>query len=376
MTAITAVRALVCDTGQGRTFLFVLVETDAGVTGVGEGSQNDQDAAVVANVRQLAPRYVGQDPLEVIEARGRTLLGDRTGRAISVATSAIEQALWDVAGKLLGVPLYQLLGGWAHPETDSLRCYATMAAGVGDASPEGLAREAQRCAGAGYSAVKVVPFRDGGGAAVRLGSAQNRLDAGLARVAAVRQALGPDGDVLIECGFGFDLHTARRVARALEPYDCFWLESPLLWDDPAELARLRGEVRQRVASGESRHGRRAYRELIERQALDVLQPDVKWTGGILEAKKIAAWAETYQTWIAPHNNSGPVATAASAHLAASLPNFLILETPSRAPEWEPDLLRGTALVQNGRVTRERLRARPGLGIEFDEAVARRYERSL
>jgi galactonate dehydratase len=376
VAAITAVRALVCDTGQGRTFLFVLVETDAGVTGVGEGSQNDQDAAVVANVRQLAPHYVGHDPLEVIEARGRTLVGDRTGRAISVATSAIEQALWDIAGKLLGVPLYQLLGGWAHPQTGSLRCYATMAAGVGYTSPGGLAREAQRCAGAGYSAVKVVPFRDGAGAAARLASARKSLDAGVARVAAVRQAMGADGDVLIECGFGFDLHTARRVAQALEPYDCFWLESPLLWDDPAELARLRGLVRQRVASGETRHGRRAYRELIERQAVDVLQPDVKWTGGVSEAKKIAAWAETYQTWIAPHNNSGPVATAASAHLAASLPNFLILETPSRAPEWEEELLRGSGLVQEGQVTRERLRTRPGLGIEFDEAVARRYERSL
>jgi L-alanine-DL-glutamate epimerase-like enolase superfamily enzyme len=131
-----------------------------------------------------------------------------------------------------------------------------------------------------------------------------------------------------------------------------------------------------VASGETRHGRRAYRELIERQAVDVLQPDVKWTGGVSEVKKVAAWAETYQMAIAPHNNSGPVATAASAHLAASLPNFLILETPSRAPEWEPDLLRGSGLVQGGQVTRERLHARPGLGIEFDEAVARRYERTL
>ena len=108
MATITAVRPLLCDTGQGRTFLFVVVETDAGVSGAGEGSQNDQDAAVMANVRQLAPRYIGQDPLEIVEARGRSLSNNRTGRAISVATSAIEQALWDVAGKLLGVPVYKL----------------------------------------------------------------------------------------------------------------------------------------------------------------------------------------------------------------------------------------------------------------------------
>lgn len=106
MATITAVRPLVCDTGMGRTFLFVLVETDQGVTGVGEGSQNDQDAAVVANVRQRAPRYLGQEPLHVIESQGRLLLSTRAGRAVSVAMGAIEQALWDVAGKLLGVPVY------------------------------------------------------------------------------------------------------------------------------------------------------------------------------------------------------------------------------------------------------------------------------
>jgi galactonate dehydratase len=376
MATITAVRPLVCDTGQGRTLLFVLVDTDAGITGVGEGSQNDQDAAVVANARQLAPRYVGHDPLELIEARGRALMSDRTGRAISVATSAIEQALWDAAGRLLGVPVYQLLGGWAHPDADRLRCYATVAAGVRDTSPDGLAREAARCAGAGYTAVKLVPFR--GLTAQHLdGAGDRRLwREALARVGAVREALGSDGDVLIECAFAFGFATARRAAQELEPYDCFWLEAPLRWDDPAELARLRGQVRQRIASGETLHGRRAYREVIERQAVDVLQPDVKWTGGILEAKKIAAWAEAYQMAVAPHNNSGPVATAASAHLAATLPNFLILETPSRRPEWEDDLLRGTGLVRQGHVTRERLRERPGLGIEFDEAVARRHALAL
>jgi galactonate dehydratase len=373
---ITSIRPLVCDTGQGRTFLFVLVDTDAGVTGVGEGSQNDQDAAVVANVRQLAPRYIGQDPLDVIESRGRLLLSNRAGRAISVAVSAIEQALWDLAGRLLEVPVYRLLGGWAHMHTDRLHCYATMAAGVRDQSPAGLAQEAARCVQAGYSAVKLAPFRGPSPQTFDGADGRQRLRDGIARVAAVREAVGPDVDLLIECAFAFDPATARQVARALEPYGCYWLEAPLQQDDPAELARLRGQIPQRVASGETLHGRRAFRELIERQAVDVLQPDVKWTGGISEAKKIGAWAETYLIAIAPHNNSGPVATAASAHLSATLPNFLILETPSRRPDWEDDLLRGTGLVRQGSITRERLSERPGLGIDFDEAVARRYERAL
>ena len=349
------------------------MDTDAGVTGVGEGSQHDQDAAVLANVRQLAPRYVGEDPLEIVEARGRFLAGDRTGRAMFVAVSAIEQALWDAAGKLLGVPVYQLLGGRCH---DRLRCYATMAAGVADRTPEGQAREAARCVEAGCTGVKVAPFRGLGAGSLDGTEARRRLQEGIARVAAVREAVGPDVDVLVECAFSFDGATAARVARRLEPYDCYWLESPLLWDDAAELAALRRQIPQRVASGETLHGRRAFREVIEQQAVDVLQPDVKWTGGILEAKKIAAWAETYQMAVAPHNNSGPVATAASAHLAATLPNFLVLETPSRAPAWEADLVRGTGVAQAGYASLERLRQRAGLAIEFDEAVARRHERAL
>jgi galactonate dehydratase len=369
---ITGVRPLVCDTGQDRTFLFVLVDTDQGISGVGEGSQNDQDAAVVANVRQLAPRYVGQDPLDVIESRGRFLTSSRTGRAMSVAVSAIEQALWDAAGKLLDVPVYQLLGGRAQ---DRLRCYATMGAGLPSRTPDGLAQEAARCVAAGYTGVKVVPFREMRVDALDATSGRRLIEDGVARVRAVREAVGPDVDVLIECGFSLDRAAVTRAARLLEPYDCYWLEAPLLWDDAGELARLRREIPQRVASGEQCHGRRAFRDLIEQQAVDVLQPDVKWTGGVYEAKKVAAWAETYQIAVAPHNNSGPVATAASAHLAATLPNFLLLETPSRAPDWQDEALRGTHVVEQGWVTLDRLRARPGLGIDFDEAVVRRYERA-
>jgi galactonate dehydratase len=372
---ITAVTPIVCDSGQRRNFLFVLVETDVGVVGVGEGSQNDQDAAVVANVRQLAPRYLGRNPLELVESAARSLRSSRTGRAIFVATSAIEQALWDLAGKLLGVPVFQLLGGPAS-DAPALRCYATMSAGLDDESPDGLAREAERCVGAGYDAVKLVPFRGTSPAIFDSADGRRLFRLGLDRVAAVRDAVGPDVDVLIECAFGFDPNLAIRAADALRPYGCYWIEAPLQWDDAAGLARVRAAIPQRVASGETLHGRQAYRELIEQRSVDVLQPDVKWTGGILEAKKIAAWAETYQIAIAPHNNSGPVATAASAHLSATLPNFLILETPSRVPAWQEELLRGRGLVSHGTVSLDTLRARPGLGVEFDEAVARRHEVAL
>ncbi len=211
---VTAVRPLVLDTGQGRTFLFVIVETDAGVRGIGEGSQNDQDAAVAANVRQLAPHYIGHDSLDLVESRARPLIGLRTGRAIQVAASAIEQALWDVAGKLLGIPVFKLLGGRASAGLERLRCYATMSAGLKDRSPGGFGQEAASCAAAGYTGVKVVPFGGTSVAAGTLGtpgahgldgaSARQVVDQAVARVAAVRDAVGPQVDVLIELGFGLD----------------------------------------------------------------------------------------------------------------------------------------------------------------------------
>lgn len=362
-----------CDTGQGRSFVFVLVATDAGVFGVGEGSQSGQDGAVVANVRQLASRYVGRDPLDLIESSTSFLMRERTGRALFVAAAAIEHALWDLVGKLLGVPVYQLLGGAAR--AGDLRCYATIPPfRLADLSPDALACEAKQCFAAGYDAVKIAPFLELQLELLHTAEGRAQVALGLKRVEAVRHAVGPDTALLIECSFGLSRSTTLRIGRLLEPYDCMWLEAPLPWDDAAELARVRGAIPQLLASGETLHGRRAYRDLIERQAVDVLQPDVKWTGGIHEAKKIAAWAETYQTWIAPHNNSGPIATAASAHLAATLPNFLILETPTHPASWEDDLTRGTGLVKNGRVALADLARRPGLGVDFDEAVARRVGR--
>lgn len=354
---ITHVRSYVCDTGHGRNFLFVVVDTDAGIFGVGEGSQNDQDEAVVANVRQLTPYYVGRSVFDLIERRGARLRSERTGRAWFVATSALEQAVWDAIGKAAGLPVYQLLGGSCR---DNLRCYATMGAGLPDHTPDTLAAEAARLTAAGYSGVKA-----------QVVHGDEPVDAGVERVRVIREAVGDGTDVMAECAFRFDRNTAEQFAARIVPYACAWIEAPLRWDDATNLAALRASITQRVASGETLHGRRSFTSIIEGRAVDILQPDVKWTGGILEAKKIAAWAETYQIDVAPHNNSGPVATAASAHLCATLPNFFALETPSRAPEWQEDLVRGTHVVRGGSVSMAELAKRPGLGIDFDESVAMR-----
>jgi galactonate dehydratase len=351
------------DTGHGRTFLFVVVETDGGLTGVGEGSQSGQDEAVVANIRQLAGSYAGSSPFELVERQGTMLKSYRAGRAMFVAVSAIEQALWDVMGKALDVPVYQLLGGAVH---EQIRCYATMFAGLPDWTTDTAVSEASRCIEEGFDGIKVAPL---------VGMERENLDdrrvisRAVEMVGAIRDAIGPEPHVLVEASYRLTHALALALARELEPFRCGWLESPLPWDDPEQLSTLRALLPMRLASGEGTHGRVGCRELLEHRSVDVLQPDVKWAGGIHEAKKIAAWAEAYQIDVACHNNSGPVATAASAHLSLTLPNSLTLEIPSRAPAWEDELVHGTGVVVGGAVTRDALSARPGLGIEFDEAFA-------
>lgn len=361
---VEALRAYVCDTGFGRSYVFVVVDTTAGVSGYGEASQSDQDAAVLANVEQLASSYVGHNVFELIERRSALYRSGRSGRAMVVAASGIEIALWDAIGKLLGTPVYRLLGGSC---TDSLRCYATIFAGVDDWSDDGLATEARAAVDNGYSAVKIVPFVSETGAQVETVGRRD-IDRGRRRVEAVRQVVGDDIDIMIECRYGLDPVTASQAAAELAAFGCFWMESPLAWDEPAELVRVGRATGMRIASGELTGGLQNFRGLIENRAVDVLQPDVKWVGGIQEAKKIAAWAESYQIDIAPHNNSGPVATAASAHLLATLRNGLILEVAARQPAWERDLLGGSNLVRHGTVDLADLAARPGLGVAIDETV--------
>lgn len=339
---VTDVRAYVCPAGE-RTAVFVVVDTDAGVAGVGEASQSNQDGAVLANVRDLAGRYVGQDAFELIERRGVLVGRPRAGRAVVVAVSALEQALWDVIGQATGRPVYQLLGGAAH---DELRCYVTLD------QPGAIAAD---WAARGYSAVKVVVFPEY--------PQPGWLDIGLARVEEAHNAV----DVYVECNYAFDLGTARTVIRHLVERGVTLVESPLHTDDPAGLAELKAGAGCLIASGEARHGRRDYLELLHRRAVDVVQPDVKWTGGIAEAKWVAGLAEAYELLAAPHNNSALVGTAASAHLAITLPNAFALEVPSRVPSE----VATADIVEDGVISTARLRERPGLGVRFDEAAAAR-----
>lgn len=360
--SVARILPTVLDGGARRSWLFVEVETDAGLVGLGEASQSRLDEGVVAQLAALAPAYLGRNPLDLIEERGQILRRPDAHRMLFAATSALEQALWDLAGQILGVPVYQLLGGSVR---DRIRLYANIELATGSKTPEEYAENAARAVAEGFTAVKLNPFTPTSGR--RAPATRKDLALATERVARVRAAIGPEVDLLADFLFSQDLRGAERAAAAMAPYNLFWIEEPFPLDDPPLLARFRGGVTTRVAGGEQLSGRAAFRPLLENGALDVLMPDVKWIGGIAEAKKVAAMAEAYEVAIAPHNMSGPVSTAASVHLAATLPNFLILEYCWGATPWRADLIAGTETVIAGHIP---LPSTPGLGVVLDRKALR------
>jgi len=364
---ITDLRTHVVEASPRRTWLFVEVLTNDGLVGLGEASQSRNDAGVVHELEQLRPQYIGHDPFDLIEGRAHLLGWPYAGRTLFAAVSALEQASWDLIGKRLGVPVYQLLGGRCR---EGVRAYANIGYALADGTNDTLARVATEAVASGFTALKFYPFgeRPHGG---RDACTDARwLELGLERVRVVREAVGPRVEVLIDLMHQFfGLTEAKRVAQALEPLDVFWLEDPFAEDDPERLAEYRRSMRPRLAGGAPSLTRQAFRPLLEKGALDVVMPDVKWLGGILEAKKAAAMAEVYGVACSPHNASGPVSCAASVHLSFTLASFLILEYAWGAPPWRAELCRGGERLSEGSFL---LPTAAGLGLELDAAVARRY----
>jgi galactonate dehydratase len=358
--------------------VIVQIHTDEGISGLGEvalayGVGAD---AGIGMVRDLAQAFlIGANPFQIekIWEQGfrRTFWGQGGGPIVYGGMSAIDEALWDIKGKALGVPVYELLGGAVW---ERLRVYAN-GWYHGCVSPAEHAEAALKVVDDGFTAMKFDPFAvrpDGVWDYSRRALDRERADLAYARVAAVRAAVGPAVDILVEVHGNLGTTAAIQMGKRLAALDPFFYEEPVDAMNVACMRKVAENVDIPIAAGERLYTRYGFRPYIEGQILDILQPDLGLTGGITEVKKIAAHAETYNLHVQPHNCGGPVSTAAAVQVDAALTNFIIQEWFPYFDDGRYDLLVNPLepTVTDGYYT---LNAAPGLGIELNEEVARRYE---
>ena len=344
-----------------RNWLIVRIQTDEGLEGIGEASMLSSDPVVVALLNEWAENYlVGKDPLSG-QVHWTRLYQDnigRGGRLFSTALSGVDIALWDLRGKILNVPVYQLLGG---PYQQKLRVYAN-GWYTNPATPDQIAEEAKHVVSMGYTAMKFDPFGKIAYTTISPQEAQLAVD----RVAAVREAIGPNVDILIEVHARFNVYTAVELAKRMEQYRPFWYEEPVSQENVSEMKQVRDRISTPVATGERLYMKFPFFDLVRNEAADILQPDICNAGGITELQKIGAMAEAQHVMMAPHNTNSAIGTVAELHLDAAMPNFLIQEY--HAEFYEPhyfEVIRGLPRQEAGYVS---LPDGPGLGISVDDEL--------
>ena len=358
---ITDIKTYLVGVGR-RNLVFVKVETDQGIHGLGEAYSCGPDQATVATINDFKTWLVGRDPrdIEHLWALMHNFTRFPGGLVVNAAISGIEHALWDIHGKAAGLPVYRLLGGKCR---DKIRVYQSARGNEPKAVAEHAKALVQKY---GYTAVKMSPHMPQGNA--RPYNQVTRVAA--ERVAAVREALGRDVDIGVDIHAKFfEVRRAARLARAIEPYDPMWLEEPIRPENVAALAKLADHVNIPLAAGECNYTKNEFRPLLAAQALDIVQPDICLCGGFLEMKKIAAMAEAHYVMVAPHNPMGPVATVVNVHFAASTPNFLILEYHPDDEAPRKDLLKESLMVKDGYLP---VPDKPGFGVELNEEAFRHY----
>jgi galactonate dehydratase len=356
---ITSVKPLVLGTSW-RNLIFLKVETDEGVSGVGEATIQNREEGVLGYLEGAVRRHViGSDPFAIEDLWLRMYRNDfwRGGVIANTVMSAIEIACWDIVGKSVGQPIYNLLGGRCR---DKIKAYANGWYRA-ERTPEQFAEAAKTVLAKGYKALKVDPFGTG---AYELERA-DKLKA-IALVEAIRHTVGPEVDIFIEGHGRFSQATAIEMARNLEPFSPGWFEEPIPPEDIPGLAFVRAKINIPVATGERCFTHYEYRQIFEHRAADIIQADIIHAGGILAMKKIAAMADAQYTVMAPHNSNGPVSTAASVHFDACTTNFKIQECfDDFSEEWVKGAVIGVPEVIDGYFE---LPTRPGLGIELNEAL--------
>ena len=340
---------------RGRALLLKMF-TNEGLIGYGEPMNYEHWRVVAQAVADMAEYLVGRDPFQ-IEDHWQVLYRSSYSRSMPVLVSAlsgIEMAMWDVMGKALGLPIWKLLGGSVR---DRVRVYA----GTEGDTPEACAEHARRQVAEGFTAVKIVPVPR----PIRYVEPPKTVGEIVARVAAVREAVGGEVDVAVDFHRRLSPAMSMIMLKELEPFKLLFAEEPCHPENTEVLLAIARSTTVPIATGERHLTRWGFREIVEREAAAVLQPDIRHAGGISEMKKIANLAETHYLAVAPHNAAGPVGVAASVHVMATVPNFLVCEGGTSRGE---GLFREPLVFRDGFIE---LPTGPGLGIEMeDEAIER------
>jgi len=344
--------------GGGRNYLVIKVETDEGIYGIGESGLTWRELAVLETVNSLKSRLIGQNPtrkehLWQVMFRSGFFPGSH---ALSAAVSAIDIALWDIHGKALGVPIYELLGGLCR---DKVVCYPHCSG----STVETLVEDAQRKVDAGWKFVRWGLSSEGD-----LLEPSRTVRLGVQQFEALRETLGDDIELICDVHTRLDPADAITFCRAVEPYRPYFIEDPLRSENQASYHMFRQHVAVPLGVGEHYTSKWEFRELIEHDLINYARIDVCLVGGLTEARKIAGWCEAHYINLAPHNPLGPVSAASCLHLDLATPNFGVQEMPGQ-PGMLPDVFPMQIEWKDGYLLPP---DRPGLGVEFDEEAAKKH----
>jgi galactonate dehydratase len=339
-----------------KNWLFVRVDTDEGLYGVGEGTLNGFAATVETAIHELRDAYIGLDPHDIETLLQRAIRDVYTdgGQIHMAAVSAIEAACWDIVGKSVAQPVYELLGGRVR---DRIRVYANGWYRT-ERTPEAIAHRARDVASRGYSALKFDPFGSGWRVQDR-----REEDLSIAIVEAVREAVGPDVDLMIEAHSRFSVSTALRIADRLAQYRPAWLEEPVRHDHLGSMVEVARRSPVPIATGESFTSLGQFADLLRHDVVHIVQPEPLNLGGLWRTRQLAAMADAHYAVVAPHNAQGPVCSAISSQLGACIPNFYVQESFDEFnADWSREIVDRPVIPTDGHVP---IPAGPGLGIDLD-----------
>ena len=361
-----------CPVGS-RPWVLLEVHTEQGLTGLGDATAGGTGPGGAARVaRSLIEHMRGRSPFEIERLRRFALSAvanadPRNRRSTAASCSGMEQAMWDLQGKAIGLPCSELFGGRIRRR---IRNYANInrATRGEDRTPEGFARNASKGVAAGFDAFKLAPFDHLRRGETDPSAHEEGVKRGIGFLRAVREAIGSDRDLLIDGHSRFTLHQAIRLAPRLAPFDLYWMEE--MCRETEDLAQFNESVDVTTAGGESIWSVQQFYPYIHAGAVDTVMPDVKYCGGMYELKKIAVIAEGAGLKVAPHGPASPVGNMAAAHVCATLPNFDILEFAFGEVPWRAETVLPNEEVRNGYLT---VPDRPGLGYEMNPRYWKRFD---